>query len=162
MDSARRIALVAGLFYLITFAASIPAVFLLAPVLNNAGYIAGPGADTRVLWGCFLDLVNALACIGTAVALFPVVRRHPPEHRAGRHRPHRPRTTSRDIRRHEPSRAGPARQAPPVPLNGGGPRGEGGPALPARGAERGARHARLHTVERAASATPRGRDRSEC
>ena len=37
MDSARRIALVAGLFYLITFAASIPAVFLLAPVLNNAG-----------------------------------------------------------------------------------------------------------------------------
>jgi Domain of unknown function (DUF4386) len=34
-----------------------------------------PGADTRVLWGCFLDLVNALACIGTAMALFPVVRR---------------------------------------------------------------------------------------
>lgn len=75
MDSARRIALVAGLFYLITFAASIPAVFLLAPVLDHPGYIAAPGADTRVLWGCFLDLVNALACIGTAVALFPVVRR---------------------------------------------------------------------------------------
>jgi hypothetical protein len=42
MDSTRRTALVAGLFYLITFAASIPAVFLLAPVLNHAGYIAGP------------------------------------------------------------------------------------------------------------------------
>jgi len=28
-----------------------------------------------MLWGCFLDLVNALACIGTAVALFPVARR---------------------------------------------------------------------------------------
>src|SRR5215470_4851463 len=54
---------------------SIPAVFLLAPVVNHPGYIVGPGADTRVLWGCFLDLVNALACIGTAVALFPVVRR---------------------------------------------------------------------------------------
>jgi hypothetical protein len=63
------------LFYLITFAASIPAVFLLAPVLNNADYIISSGADTRVLWGCFLDLVNALACIGTAVALFPVVKR---------------------------------------------------------------------------------------
>ncbi len=75
MDSIRRTALVAGLFYLITFAASIPAVFLLAPVLNHAGYIASSGAGTRVLWGCFLDLVNALACIGTAVALFPVVRR---------------------------------------------------------------------------------------
>jgi hypothetical protein len=74
VDATRRIALVAGSFYLITFAASIPAVFLLAPVLNNADYIVSSGADTRVLWG-FLDLVNALACIGTAVALFPVLRR---------------------------------------------------------------------------------------
>ena len=73
MDAMRRTALVAGLFYLITFAASIPAVFLLAPVLDNANYIVSAGADTRVLWGCFLDLVNAMACIGTAVALFPVV-----------------------------------------------------------------------------------------
>jgi hypothetical protein len=69
VDSTRRTALVAGLFYLITLAASIPAVFLLAPVLNHVGYIVSSGADTRVLWGCFLDLVNALACIGTAVAL---------------------------------------------------------------------------------------------
>ena len=75
MDSARRTALVAGLFYLITFAAAIPAVFLLGPVLNHADYIVSAGADTRVLWGCFFNLVNALACIGTAVALFPVVRR---------------------------------------------------------------------------------------
>jgi Domain of unknown function (DUF4386) len=75
VDSMRRTALVAGLFYLITFAASIPAVFLLDPVLNNADYIVSSGADIRVLWGCFLDVVNALACIGTAVALFPVVRR---------------------------------------------------------------------------------------
>lgn len=75
MNTTRRTALVAGIFYLITFVASIPAVFLLAPVLDNADYIVSAGADTRVLWGCFLDLVNALACIGTAVALFPVVKR---------------------------------------------------------------------------------------
>jgi Domain of unknown function (DUF4386) len=75
VDATRRTAFVAGLFYLITFAASIPAVFLLAPVLDNADYIVSSGADTRMLGGCFLDLVNALACIGTAVALFPVVRR---------------------------------------------------------------------------------------
>ncbi len=75
MSSTRRTALVAGIFYLITFVASIPAVFLLAPVLDNADYIVGAGADTRVIWGCFLDLINALACIGTAVALFPVVKR---------------------------------------------------------------------------------------
>jgi Domain of unknown function (DUF4386) len=76
MGSTRRTALVAGTFYLITFIASIPAAFIfLGPVLDDPGYIVGPGADTRVLWGCFLDVVNALACVGTAVVLFPVVRR---------------------------------------------------------------------------------------
>jgi Domain of unknown function (DUF4386) len=75
VDPLRRTALVAGGFYLLTFISSIPAVFLLDPVLNDPDYIVGSGADTRVLWGCFLDLINAIACIGTAVTLFPVVRR---------------------------------------------------------------------------------------
>ncbi|MDT0353878.1 DUF4386 domain-containing protein [Pseudonocardia charpentierae] len=75
-DSTRRAALVAGTFYLITFAASIPAAFvLLPPLLDDPGYIVGAGADTSVIWGCLLDTVNALAGIGTAVALFPVVKR---------------------------------------------------------------------------------------
>ena len=74
-DFARRTAFFGGLFYLITFAASIPAVFLLDPVLNDPGYILGPGADTQVVWGCVLDVVNALAAIATAVVLFPVVKR---------------------------------------------------------------------------------------
>lgn len=74
-DPTRRTALVAGTLYLITFAASIPAVALLSPVLNNPDYIISAGADTRVLWGCLLDVVNALAAVGTAVALFPVVKR---------------------------------------------------------------------------------------
>ena len=75
MDALRKTALVAGGFYLITFISSIPAVFLLDPVLNDSNYIVSSGADTRVLWGCFLDLINAIACIGTAVTLFPVVKR---------------------------------------------------------------------------------------
>ena len=33
------------------------------------------GADTGVLWGGFLEVIVALAGIGTAVTLFPVVRR---------------------------------------------------------------------------------------
>ena len=74
-DPARRTALVAGTLYLITFASSIPALILIGPVLDNPDYIVSSGADTRVLLGCFLDLVNALTCVGTAVALFPVVRR---------------------------------------------------------------------------------------
>jgi hypothetical protein len=64
-----------GAFYLITFASSIPAVFLLRPVLNDPNYVLSAGADTQVTFGTMLDLVNALAAIGTAVALFPVVKR---------------------------------------------------------------------------------------
>jgi hypothetical protein len=74
MDSVRKTALFGGLFYLITFASSIPALFLLAPVLNDSNYIVSSGADTQVVWGNVLDMVNALAAIGTAVALFPVVK----------------------------------------------------------------------------------------
>ena len=76
LDSARKAALAAGVFYLVTFASSIPAVFLLGPVLDNPDYVAGTGSDASVIWGCVLDLVNAFACVGTAVALFPVIRRH--------------------------------------------------------------------------------------
>ena len=66
----------AGIFYLVTFAASFPALFLIGPVLHDHNYILGAGQDTRVLWGCLLDFVNALAGIGSAVALFPVMKRY--------------------------------------------------------------------------------------
>jgi hypothetical protein len=74
-DPTRRTALVAGVFYLLTFAASIPALFLLSPVLDNPDYIIGAGSDTSVLLGCFLDVITALTGIGTAVTLYPVVKR---------------------------------------------------------------------------------------
>ena len=64
----------AGILYLVTIVASIPAVFLLDPVLTDPTYIVGDGADTQVVLGCLLDLVNALACIGTAVALYSIVK----------------------------------------------------------------------------------------
>jgi hypothetical protein len=75
VSSARRTALVAGIFYLITFVSSIPAVILLDPVLSDPNYIISAGADTRVVGGALLDLVNAIACIGSGVALFSVLKR---------------------------------------------------------------------------------------
>lgn len=74
-DPTRAHVRVAGVFYLLTFLSSIPALLLLDPVLHDAGYITGPGQDARVIWGCILDVVNALTAIGSAVALFPVLRR---------------------------------------------------------------------------------------
>ena len=75
LDPTRKTSLVAGILYLVTFISSIPAVLLLAPVLNNPNYIISAGADLQVIFGASLDLVNALAAIGTAVALFWVVKR---------------------------------------------------------------------------------------
>ena len=76
VDWTRNYARAAGILYLITFAASIPAAFyFLTPVLTDPNYIVGSGTDTRVTIGCLLDVVNALAAIGTAIAVFPVVKR---------------------------------------------------------------------------------------
>jgi hypothetical protein len=66
---------VTGVLFLITFIASIPALILYGPVLNNPNYIVGAGADTRIYWGAFLEVILAIAGIGTAVALFPIVKR---------------------------------------------------------------------------------------
>jgi 4-amino-4-deoxy-L-arabinose transferase-like glycosyltransferase len=75
-DPLRTTAMIAGGLYLLTFATSIPARFyFLDPVLSDPGYIVGSGSDTRVLVGGLLDMVNALACIATAVVLFRVLKR---------------------------------------------------------------------------------------
>lgn len=75
MTSVRKTALVGGILYLVTFASSIPAYFLQEPLLTNPDYIVSSGSDTQVIFGCFLDLVTAFAGIGTAVALYSVVKR---------------------------------------------------------------------------------------
>lgn len=75
IDATRNHTRLAGIFYLLTFASSIPALILLGPVLHDADYITGGGQDTRVIWGCVLDVVNALTAVGSAVALFPVLKR---------------------------------------------------------------------------------------
>lgn len=75
-DPTRKAALASGLFYLITFASSIPAALMLAPILTDPAYILGGGADSQIMLACLLDLVNALACIGSAVAVFTVLKRY--------------------------------------------------------------------------------------
>ena len=73
-DPARKTALVAGIFYLITFI-SIPTLFLYSPVKNHRDWILSSGGHTAVLVGCFLEVIVALAGIGTAVTLYPVLKR---------------------------------------------------------------------------------------
>ncbi|WP_139003407.1 DUF4386 domain-containing protein [Arthrobacter crystallopoietes] len=74
MNPLRKTALVSGVLYLITFV-SIPTLALYGPVRTDPNYIAGPGPDTAVIVGGVLEIIVALACIGTGVALYPVVKR---------------------------------------------------------------------------------------
>lgn len=75
-DWTRNHARAAGILYILTFASSIPAAFyFLSPVLDDPRYVLGAGQDTRVIIGCLLDVVNAVTAIGTAVAVYPVVKR---------------------------------------------------------------------------------------
>ncbi len=73
MSTMRKIAFAAGVLYLLTFV-SIPTLALYGPV-HDPNYIIGPGPDTAVIFGGVLEIIVALACIGTAVALYPVVKR---------------------------------------------------------------------------------------
>lgn len=72
-DPMRGAARWAGAMYLLTFV-SIP-TFVLYSVVREPGFIIGTGPDTGVLVGGILELIVGLAGIGTAVALYPVVRR---------------------------------------------------------------------------------------
>jgi len=62
--------------FLITYITSIPAAFLLyAPVLDDVNYIVGAGADARVALGALLEVLLIIANVGTAVVLFPILKR---------------------------------------------------------------------------------------
>jgi Domain of unknown function (DUF4386) len=73
MAWSRNIALTAGVLYLLTFV-SIPTLAIYGPV-KSANYILGAGPDTAAIIGGLLEIIVALAGIGTAVVLFPVLKR---------------------------------------------------------------------------------------
>jgi Domain of unknown function (DUF4386) len=76
MSRDQKRARVFGVLYLITFVTSIPALALYQPVLDApVGYIAGAGHDTQILFAALLELLLIIANIGTAVVIFPIVRR---------------------------------------------------------------------------------------
>ncbi len=74
MDPTRKTSLVAGIFYLITFI-SIPTLALYGNVKTDRNWVTSSGSSTGVLWGAFLEVIVALAGIGTAVTLYPVMKR---------------------------------------------------------------------------------------
>jgi hypothetical protein len=65
-----------GVLFIATFITSITALILFQSVLDDpAGYIAGGGKDNQIYLGAFLEFLLVLANVGTAVVLYPIVRR---------------------------------------------------------------------------------------
>ena len=80
MSLDQKRARVFGVFFLITYVTSIPALWLYESVLRDpVGYIAGAGHDNRILFAALLELLLIVANIGTAVVIFPIVRRQSEE-----------------------------------------------------------------------------------
>lgn len=79
-DQGRReqlLARVTGLLFLVTFAASIPPVLsFYVPALSDPKFVLGGDFDTGVSLGALFELVLILANVGTALTLYPVLRRH--------------------------------------------------------------------------------------
>lgn len=71
--SHRKIAKAAGILYLLTFV-SIPTLALYSSI-HNPNFIISSGPDTPVFIGAILEIIVALAGIGTAVALYPVLKK---------------------------------------------------------------------------------------
>lgn len=69
----RKTSLMTGVLYLLTFV-SIP-TFALYRSIYEPNYLLGPGPDTPVLIGGLLEIIVALAGIGTAVVLYPLLKK---------------------------------------------------------------------------------------
>ena len=72
-----------GVLFLITYATSIPALLLFGPVLNDASYVTGAGRDTQIQFAALLEFLLIVANIGSAVMLYPLMRRLFPVGAAG-------------------------------------------------------------------------------
>lgn len=78
----QRLARIAGWLFIATFVTSIAAAFIYKPLWDFTNlkhtdytYILGSGHDTRIAFGAFLEILLAITGIGTAVALYPIIKR---------------------------------------------------------------------------------------
>ncbi|WP_062287772.1 DUF4386 domain-containing protein [Demequina phytophila] len=78
MTTARRMAGAAGALYLVTHVTSVAAVMLYGGMITDDAWLTGDGSGAPQLLGALLDVVLALAVVGTALFLHPLLRRDAP------------------------------------------------------------------------------------
>lgn len=76
LQQAQRLARLTGLFFLVTYAASIPPVVsFYVPALNDPRFILGGSFDAGISWGALFEMVLIAANIGTALTILPLLKR---------------------------------------------------------------------------------------
>lgn len=73
-DPTRRTARIVGVLFIITFLASIPGALLYTSILEPNAIIGSSGSFPVAL-GALLEMITGIAGIGTAIFLFPVLKR---------------------------------------------------------------------------------------
>jgi hypothetical protein len=73
MTASRQTSLIAGILYLLTFI-SIPTLSLYREI-HQPNFISSSAPSSDVVLGGILELLMALACIGTALAFYPVLKK---------------------------------------------------------------------------------------
>lgn len=77
MQTNRRLAVAAGVAFLIATVAQLIGVALASPILGAPDYLTQiPANEGRVILGAFFQFMGALACPAIAIALYPVLRKH--------------------------------------------------------------------------------------
>lgn len=71
-----RSARIVGFLFIVTFVSAIAGLLLYGPALSDPDYVTGPGDDVRVLLGAVCEIVLVISNLGTAIVLYPILRRH--------------------------------------------------------------------------------------
>jgi hypothetical protein len=76
--SPQRAARIIGVLFLLTFVTSIGAYALYGSALDDTYWVVGGASDTEIKVGALLEVLLVVANVGTAVVLYPVLRRYQP------------------------------------------------------------------------------------
>jgi len=77
MNTERKIAITAGVLFIIATAASLAGSSVTDPILDAPDYLAGFAANgTRIIVGTLLAFVAAIGSSSIAIALYPVLKKH--------------------------------------------------------------------------------------
>jgi hypothetical protein len=77
IDLNRNVAIVVGILFILREVTSITGLILYGPILNDPEYIINGAADeARVIWGAFFEVLLVFTQIGTAITLFPILKKY--------------------------------------------------------------------------------------